>query len=47
MSSSPHLERRYRRLLAFYPAAFRDEQEEEILTLSRCGCTNSPPEVST
>lgn len=33
MSSSTHLERRYRRLLAFYPAAFRREHEEEILSV--------------
>ena len=33
MSASTHLERRYRRLLAFYPAAFRREHEEEILSV--------------
>jgi hypothetical protein len=33
MSASTHLERRYRRLLAFYPAPFRREHEEEILSV--------------
>jgi hypothetical protein len=33
VSASSHLERRYRRLLAFYPAAFRREHEEEILSV--------------
>ena len=33
MSASTYLERRYRRLLAFYPAAFRREHEEEILSV--------------
>lgn len=31
--SDPALERRYRRLLAWYPAAFRREREEEILAV--------------
>jgi hypothetical protein len=33
VSASTHLERRYRRLLAFYPAPFRREHEEEILSV--------------
>jgi hypothetical protein len=33
MSASTPLERRYRRLLAFYPALFRHEHEEEILSV--------------
>ena len=33
MSAPTHLERRYRRLLAFYPAAFRRDHEEEILSV--------------
>jgi hypothetical protein len=31
MTGSTRLERRYRRLLAFYPKAFRREREQEIL----------------
>jgi hypothetical protein len=33
MTNSRRLERRYRRLLAFYPKAFRREHEEEILSV--------------
>ena len=33
MSATTRLERRYRRLLGFYPAAFRREHEEEILSV--------------
>jgi hypothetical protein len=33
MSSQADLERLYRRLLAFYPRAFRDEYEDEALTV--------------
>lgn len=33
MSDDSGLERRYRRLLALYPAAFREEHEEEMLTV--------------
>jgi hypothetical protein len=33
MTDSTRLERRYRRLLAFYPKAFRQEHEEEILAV--------------
>jgi hypothetical protein len=37
MSDSAALERRYRRLLACYPRAFRDEQEQEILSVLMAG----------
>jgi hypothetical protein len=33
MSDSTQLERRYRRLLAFYPASFRRQHEEEIVSV--------------
>jgi hypothetical protein len=33
MTDAARLERRYRRLLAFYPAAFRREHEEEMLVV--------------
>jgi hypothetical protein len=33
MTNSRRLERRYRRLLAFYPKAFRREHEQEILSV--------------
>jgi hypothetical protein len=33
MTHATRLERRYRRLLAFYPKAFRREHEEEILAV--------------
>jgi hypothetical protein len=33
MTDSPKLERRYRRLLAFYPKAFRREHEQEMLSV--------------
>jgi hypothetical protein len=33
MNDDPDLERRFRRLLACYPAAFRSEHEQEILTV--------------
>ncbi|HTP21091.1 MAG TPA: hypothetical protein VMJ65_15920 [Solirubrobacteraceae bacterium] len=37
MSDSAHLERRYRRLLACYPRAFRYEHEQEILAVLMAG----------
>ncbi len=37
MTASTRLERRYRRLLAFYPKAFRREQEREILSVLMAG----------
>jgi hypothetical protein len=37
MSASKTLERRYRRLLAFYPRAFRREHEQEILSVLLAG----------
>ena len=37
MSDSTQLERRYRRLLAFYPNAFRREHEEEMLAVLLAG----------
>ena len=37
MSDSADLERRYRRLLACYPRAFRREYEEEILAVLMAG----------
>ena len=37
MTDSAHLERRYRRLLAFYPKAFRDEHEQEIFSVLMAG----------
>jgi hypothetical protein len=37
MSDSADLERRYRRLLACYPHAFRDEHEQEILAVLMAG----------
>jgi hypothetical protein len=37
MSASKTLERRYRRLLAFYPRAFRREHEQEILSVLMAG----------
>lgn len=33
MNDDPHLERGYRRLLAFYPAAFRREHGREVLSV--------------
>lgn len=33
MTGSSDLERRYRRLLAFYPRAFRREREREMLSV--------------
>ncbi|MGZ4200999.1 MAG: hypothetical protein ACXVRH_02945 [Thermoleophilaceae bacterium] len=33
MTNSSRLERRYRRLLAFYPKAFRREHEQEMLSV--------------
>jgi hypothetical protein len=33
MTVQDHLERRYRRLLAFYPRSFREGHEEEILAV--------------
>jgi hypothetical protein len=37
MTDSADLERRYRRVLAFYPRAFRDEHEQEILSALMAG----------
>jgi hypothetical protein len=37
MTDSTHLERRYRRLLAWYPRAFRREHEEEMLVVLMAG----------
>ena len=37
MTDSARLERRYRRLLAFYPKAFRLEHEQEILSVLMAG----------
>jgi len=37
MNGDPDLERRYRRLLAAYPAAFRREYEQEILSVLMAG----------
>jgi hypothetical protein len=37
MNDDPNLERRYRRLLAGYPAAFRREYEQEILSVLMAG----------
>jgi hypothetical protein len=37
MTESTHLERRYRRLLAFYPRAFRREHDQEILSVLMAG----------
>ena len=37
MSDSAALERRYRRLLACYPRAFRHEHEQEILSVLMAG----------
>lgn len=37
MSESTQLERRYRRLLAWYPQAFREEHEEEMLVVLMAG----------
>ena len=40
MTDSRRLERRYRRLLAFYPRAFRREHEEEILSVLMATAAN-------
>jgi hypothetical protein len=37
MTDSQSLERRYRRLLAFYPRRFREEREHEILAVLMAG----------
>ena len=37
MNDDPDLERRYRRLLACYPAAFRREYQQEILSVLMAG----------
>jgi hypothetical protein len=37
MNDDPELERRYRRLLAAYPATFRREYEQEILSVLMAG----------
>ena len=41
MTDSTHLERRYRRLLAFYPKAFRRERDQEILSVLMAGAAES------
>jgi len=40
MTDSTHLERRYRRLLACYPRAFRREHEEEMLVVLMAGASD-------
>ncbi|MGO9901019.1 MAG: hypothetical protein ACLP0J_15305 [Solirubrobacteraceae bacterium] len=40
MTDVAHLERRYRRLLASYPKAFRREQEDEMLVALMAGAKN-------
>jgi hypothetical protein len=40
MNNSTQLERRYRRLLAFYPSAFRREREEEMLSVLMAGASD-------
>jgi hypothetical protein len=37
MNDDPDLQRRYRRLLACYPAAFRREHEQEVLSVLMAG----------
>jgi hypothetical protein len=41
MTKSPRLERRYRRLLAFYPKGFRRENEQEILSVLMAGAAEA------
>jgi hypothetical protein len=46
MTDATQLERRYRRLLAWYPRAFRQEHEEEMLVVPGAwplGSSRSPP----
>jgi hypothetical protein len=43
MTDSTRLERRYRRLLAFYPKAFRREHEQEILSVLMAGAAEGQP----
>jgi hypothetical protein len=46
MSDPPALERGYRRLLAWYPRAFRREHEEEMLAVLLAGhgrASRGPP----
>jgi hypothetical protein len=40
MTDATHLERRYRRLLAWYPKAFRSEHEDEMLVVLMAGARN-------
>jgi len=40
MTDSTDLERRYRRLLAFYPKAFRDQREQEVLSVLMAGAVD-------
>ena len=40
MTDSAHLERRYRRLLAFYPKAFRREHEQELVSVLMAGAAD-------
>ncbi len=42
MNDQTRLERRYRRLLAWYPRAFRDEHEEEILAVLMAAARSRP-----
>jgi len=41
VSDSTQLERRYRRLLAFYPKAFRREHEQEMLAVLIAGAARA------
>jgi hypothetical protein len=43
MTVSTRLERRYRRLLGFYPKAFRREHEQEILSVLMAGAAEGQP----
>jgi hypothetical protein len=40
MTNSADLERRYRRLLTFYPKAFRDQHEQEVLSVLMAGAVD-------
>jgi hypothetical protein len=43
MSDQTDLERRYRRLIVFYPRAFRREHEQEILSVLMAGAAPGQP----
>jgi hypothetical protein len=47
MTDSSGLERRYRRLLALYPRAFRTEREEEMLAVLMAGAAEGPATATT